>query len=92
MAKCWDDAPLVGMSTQTDMEFVAEPPHDPLEQQGSMRFLFSREVMQLLRYQNRSAFWQFVYANGVPHVRLNARKIVFDQRHLEEWIRRRSAT
>jgi predicted DNA-binding transcriptional regulator AlpA len=54
------------------------------------RFLRSGAVMALLGYPNRAAFWEFVHRKGVPHVRLSARKIVFDEGGLRDWIERRS--
>lgn len=56
------------------------------------RLLSSREVMAYFGYANRASFWQFVYANGVPHVRLGPRKIVFDEQQLADWIDRKRST
>src|ERR1035438_4427330 len=40
-------------------------------------YLTSSAVMALLGYKDRGVFWDFVHRGGVPHVRLNARKIMF---------------
>ena len=53
-------------------------------------FLNSRVVMTRFGYQDNSAFWAFVRAQGVPFVRLNARKLVFDAASLEAWISKRT--
>lgn len=59
---------------------------------GGKRFLKSGVVMELLGYQNRASFWDFVRRSGVPHVRLNARRILFEEQALLDWIRRRSVS
>lgn len=56
---------------------------------GGRRFLKSGAVMDLLGYQDRASFWDFVRRSGVPHVRLNARRILFEEQALSDWIRRR---
>jgi hypothetical protein len=38
--------------------------------------------MELLGYQDRASFWDFVRRSGVPHVRLNARRILFEEQAL----------
>jgi hypothetical protein len=52
----------------------------------------SEWAMILLNYTRprRSAFWQFVYSNGVPYVRVGARKIMFNEQAVADWIARRS--
>lgn len=54
------------------------------------KFLKSSVVMETLGYTNRAAFWEFVRAEGVPHIRLNARRIMFEELALTDWIQRRS--
>jgi hypothetical protein len=54
------------------------------------RFLPSSKVMAVLGYANRAAFHQFVRAAGVPHTRLNRRRIVFDEAALTDWLADRS--
>jgi hypothetical protein len=50
-------------------------------------------AMQVLGYTKarRSAFWQFVYGNGVPHVRTGRRKIQFSPDAVMSWIARRNS-
>ena len=45
--------------------------------------------MEHFGYRSRGKFWAFVYAEGVPHIRVNPRKIMFNQDALEQWIKRR---
>ncbi|AOS46085.1 hypothetical protein Verru16b_03180 [Lacunisphaera limnophila] len=47
--------------------------------------------MGILGYKARGSFWDMVYREGVPHVRVNARVIRFPEAALIEWIRRRSS-
>ena len=58
---------------------------------GGHRYLRSAAVMALLVYRNRASFWEFVRRSGVPHVRLNARRIMFEEQALRAWLARRSA-
>ena len=60
---------------------------------GFMRrsFLKSTDVMATLGYSNRSSFWEFVRRNGVPHIRLNQRKIIFEEDALGDWLNSRSS-
>ena len=45
----------------------------------------------MLGYQTRAGFWTFVHRHGVPHVRLNARKVLFSRVALEDWLAHRSS-
>lgn len=54
------------------------------------RLLSGTEVMIRFGYTNRSSFWQFIKSSGVPHIRFNQRKIMFDSRALDGWLARRS--
>jgi predicted DNA-binding transcriptional regulator AlpA len=54
------------------------------------RFLKPTEVMQALGYSDRTSFWQFVARNGVPHIRLNQRRILFERDALEAWLASRT--
>jgi len=54
-------------------------------------FLKSSAVMEMLGYKNRASFWDFVRRSGVPHVRLNQRRIMFDEIALADWLARRSS-
>ncbi len=55
------------------------------------RYLKSNVVMELLGYQNRAAFWEFIRSAGVPHVRLNARRIMFEEQALSDWLQRHAS-
>ena len=48
--------------------------------------------MALLGYSpaRRSAFWQFVYSNGIPHIRIGRKKIVFSEQQLTDWLAHRT--
>lgn len=50
----------------------------------------AKEVMRFLGYRNVSAFWQFVNSSGFPRIRLNPRRIVFDPKAVESWLRQRA--
>lgn len=54
-------------------------------------YLKSSVVMELLGYSNRGAFWEFVRRDGVPHIRFNLRRIMFEEQALMDWLRRRSS-
>ncbi len=58
---------------------------------GGRRYIKSAAVMELLGYQNRAAFWAFIRNAGVPHVRLNARRIMFEEQALSDWLNRHSS-
>jgi hypothetical protein len=53
--------------------------------------LKSSTVMALFGYQNRSAFWDFVRRDGVPHIRFNPRRIMFEESALNDWLARHSS-
>lgn len=63
-------------------------PHSPI---CSRSLLKSSDVMVLFGYRNRSAFWDFVRRDGVPHIRFNPRRIMFDEQALNDWLARRSS-
>ena len=52
--------------------------------------LAGRDLMKRLQYENASAFWCWVHTSGVPHIRVNARKILFEPQAVEAWLRRRA--
>lgn len=54
------------------------------------KFLTSREVMALLRYSRPTTFFENVRRLGIPHVRINPRKILFPDAALKRWIELRS--
>ena len=60
--------------------------HEDLEQ---LDLLQAPDVMKRFGYTNRAAFFQFVHANGVPHIRFNARRIMFDPAAIDAWLDKR---
>jgi hypothetical protein len=52
----------------------------------------STPVMNRFGYKSRGPFWDFVRREGVPHFRLNARRILFDEQQLNDWLASRSST
>ena len=52
----------------------------------------SKWARKLLGYKGKSssAFWQFVRSAGVPHIRLNRRKIMFSELAVFDWLAKRS--
>lgn len=50
----------------------------------------SDQVMTKLNYHDKSAFWLFVHSSGLPHLRLNSRRILFDPRAVEAWLKKRA--
>lgn len=44
-----------------------------------------RAVMRRYGIKDPKSFWEFVYREGVPHVRLSRRNIVFFPEALEAW-------
>lgn len=52
----------------------------------------SKWARKLLGYKGKSAgaFWQFVRSEGVPHIRLNRRKILFSEIAVYDWLAKRS--
>jgi hypothetical protein len=59
-------------------------------QLNSCRLRTARQVRQLLGYNSPSGFWQFVHSAGVPFIRLNSRRIMFDSAAVENWLRHRA--
>jgi len=43
-------------------------------------------VMKLLGYRSKWGFLRFVHQQGVPYIRLNAARIMFDETQLNEWL------
>jgi predicted DNA-binding transcriptional regulator AlpA len=56
------------------------------------RMLSSRTVGQMLGFRSRASFWQFVWRESVPCIRLTSRHIVFPQQALNDWLAARSNT
>ncbi len=51
-----------------------------------MRLLRSHEVKALLGYTDTGSFWAAVRAAGVPFIRMNARRIYFEEAALKAWL------
>ena len=49
-------------------------------------FLKSDEVMELFGYADRSAFWQAVKAAGIPFIRINSRRCLFEEVAVRDWL------
>ncbi len=51
-------------------------------------------AMRVLGYQphQRSAFWNFAYANHLPHVRVGKKRIMFNEVAVYDWVERRSSS
>lgn len=58
---------------------------------ASRSYLKSSAVMAMFGYKNRAAFWDFVRRDGVPHIRFNPRRIMFEEQALSDWLSRRSS-
>lgn len=63
----------------------------PLAPLTSRSYLKSSAVMAMFGYRNRAAFWDFVRRDGVPHIRFNPRRIMFEEQALSDWLSRRSS-
>ena len=48
--------------------------------------------MTFFGYSSRSSFWEFVHAKGVPHIRINGRKVMFDPLALNRWLEKRDTS
>ena len=58
---------------------------------GSLRrTLTAPEVMKITRHSSRSSFWQMVHSQGLPHIRINSRVIVFDSAAVDAWLESRT--
>ena len=59
-------------------------------QLSQTRLCSAQEIRTLFRYKSPSAFWEFAKSSGLPHIRLNARRILFDRAAVEDWLRQRA--
>ena len=57
---------------------------------GGLRLLRSCEVKSLLGYGDTGAFWAAVRAAGIPHIRINPRRIVFEEAAVKAWLESRT--
>jgi predicted DNA-binding transcriptional regulator AlpA len=61
---------------------IATPPAEE-------RFLSSKQVRKMLGYSDVAAFWATVRAQGIPHVRVNSRRFIFDRVAVNAWLESR---
>lgn len=62
---------------------VSTSPNPPL---SDRRFLKSETVRNMLGYSDAASFWSAVRKGGIPHVRINARRIMFDEQAVNAWL------
>ena len=66
-------------------------PNNPHDDGARNRMLSSSEVMLILGYRCRKAFWALVHSQAIPCVRFNARVIRFPEAALTAWISHRQS-
>lgn len=54
------------------------------------RLLTLVEVMNHFRYKDKDAFMRFVKKSGLPRIRINRRRVMFDPIAVQAWVDRRS--
>lgn len=54
------------------------------------RLLTMGEVMNHFRYRDSDAFMRFVKKSGLPRIRINRRRVMFDPIAVQAWVDRRS--
>ena len=52
----------------------------------------STVAMAFFGYRSRPAFWGFVHSKAVPHIRINARRKMFDPIALNHWLAKRDTS
>ena len=52
--------------------------------------LTTTQVMAYFGYKSRTRFGKFMREVNMPHIRINAKKIMFNPDALEQWIKRRA--
>ena len=57
---------------------------------SSGKILSTAEVMGLLGYTDSTSFWQTAKRSGLPFVRVSAKRAVFREQDLENWMRSRT--
>lgn len=50
----------------------------------------TREAMRRLSYRSRQSFWVAVHSQGIPHIRINARRIIFPRDAFTAWLESRT--
>ena len=65
--------------------------HAPLKTPLSeAKFLQTAEVMKLLRFSDRASFWHTARTAGIPFIRVNARRALWEESAVRDWLNRRS--
>ena len=54
------------------------------------RFLKTEAVMRLFGYSDRAAFLVAVHSAGIPYVRINARRFLFEESAINAWLESRT--
>lgn len=54
------------------------------------KLLSSVQMRKILRYDNAASFREFVKASGIPHIKINSRRILFDQAKVDRWLAART--
>ena len=65
---------------------TSHPTTNPSAPLGGARFLTANEVMPMLGYSDRSAFWQGIKTAGLPYIKLNARTCRFEESAVRAWL------
>jgi predicted DNA-binding transcriptional regulator AlpA len=47
--------------------------------------------MQIFGYKDRASFYQTVRKEGIPHITINSRRILFPRPELEAWLAKRNS-
>ena len=58
----------------------------PVAPFGGARFLSANQLRPAMGYSDRAAFWSAVRAAGVPFIKINQRKILFEERAVAAWL------
>lgn len=61
-------------------------PKPVLPSLAEAKILSASDVMTLLGYKNRQAFFEAARRTGMPMIRLSKRRFVFEQTSLDRWI------
>jgi predicted DNA-binding transcriptional regulator AlpA len=54
------------------------------------RLLKSETVRKLLGYDDVASFWIAVRAAGIPHIKVNSRRFLFDEAAVQAWLESRT--
>lgn len=59
---------------------------------GRPCYLTSEEVMGILRYEDRAAFWEAVHRDGIPCMMQNKRRGLFPVAEFHAWLDRKTTS